>query len=73
MKTLVFEDRVTGRPFIVLMHGDQRVDSRALAAQLGVKRGISLNNSLSLYIMSTLTNACVEFCLATDRLIVAID
>jgi prolyl-tRNA editing enzyme YbaK/EbsC (Cys-tRNA(Pro) deacylase) len=36
----VFEDKGTAKPFIVLMHGDQRVDTKALAAHLGTKRGM---------------------------------
>lgn len=40
VQTLVFEDKGTAKPFIVLMHGDQRVDTKALAAHLGSKRGM---------------------------------
>jgi Cys-tRNA(Pro) deacylase len=37
VKTLVFEDD-TGRPFIVLMHGDRNVSTKELARQIGAKR-----------------------------------
>lgn len=37
VKTLVFEDD-SGKPFIVLMHGDRSVSTKELARQLGVKR-----------------------------------
>lgn len=37
VKTLVMEDD-TGRPLIVLMHGDREVSTKELARQLGVKR-----------------------------------
>jgi len=36
IKTLVMEDDA-GRPFIVLMHGDREVSTKALARRLGVK------------------------------------
>jgi Cys-tRNA(Pro) deacylase len=36
IKTLVFEDE-TGRPMLVLMHGDRQVSTKALARILGVK------------------------------------
>jgi Cys-tRNA(Pro) deacylase len=36
IKTLVMEDDV-GRPFLVLMHGDKQVSTKALARVLGVK------------------------------------
>lgn len=36
IKTLVFEDH-TGRPLLVLMHGDRQVSQKALARALGVK------------------------------------
>ena len=36
VKTLVMQD-AKGQPLIVLMHGDQRVNTQALARQLGVK------------------------------------
>ena len=36
IKTLVMEDQ-EAKPFIVLMHGDQEVSTRALARHLGVK------------------------------------
>lgn len=37
VKTLLMEDE-TGRPFIVLMHGDRKVSTKELARQLGVKK-----------------------------------
>lgn len=37
IKTLVMEDD-TGRPLLVLMHGDREVSTKELARQLGVKR-----------------------------------
>jgi Cys-tRNA(Pro) deacylase len=37
VKTLVMEDD-TARPLIVLMHGDRKVSTKALARQVGVKR-----------------------------------
>ena len=37
VKTLVMEDE-SGRPLIVLMHGDRSVSTKALARALGVKR-----------------------------------
>lgn len=37
IKTLVMEDE-TGRPFIVLMHGDKEVSTKELARILGVKK-----------------------------------
>ncbi len=37
IKTLVMEDE-TGRPLIVLMHGDRQVSTKNLARQIGVKR-----------------------------------
>jgi Cys-tRNA(Pro) deacylase len=37
VKTLVMEDD-TGRPLIVLMHGDRQVSTKGLARQIGVKR-----------------------------------
>ena len=37
VKTLVFEDD-SGRPFIVLMHGDRNVSTKELARQIGAKR-----------------------------------
>lgn len=37
IKTLVMEDE-TGRPLIVLMHGDRKVSTKELARQIGVKR-----------------------------------
>jgi Cys-tRNA(Pro) deacylase len=36
IKTLVMEDE-TGRPLIVLMHGDRSVSTKALARQIGAK------------------------------------
>ena len=39
VKTLILEDE-TGRPLIVLMHGDQDVSLKALARQLGVKQAL---------------------------------
>lgn len=36
VKTLVMEDE-TGRPLIVLMHGDRKVSTKNLARQIGVK------------------------------------
>ncbi|GFK94348.1 Cys-tRNA(Pro)/Cys-tRNA(Cys) deacylase YbaK [Fundidesulfovibrio magnetotacticus] len=36
VKTLVFEDE-SGRPFLVLMHGDREVSLKELARQMGVK------------------------------------
>jgi Cys-tRNA(Pro) deacylase len=36
IKTLVMEDE-TGRPLIILMHGDKEVSTKALARTLGVK------------------------------------
>ena len=37
IKTLILEDE-TGRPVIVLMHGDREVSLKALARQLGVRQ-----------------------------------
>ena len=37
VKTLVMEDD-TGKPLIVLMHGDRKVSTKALARQIGVKK-----------------------------------
>jgi len=37
VKTLVMEDE-TGRPLIVLMHGDRKVSTKNLARQIAVKR-----------------------------------
>lgn len=37
VKTLVMEDE-SGRPLLVLMHGDREVSTKELARQLGVKR-----------------------------------
>ena len=37
VKTLVMEDE-TGKPLIVLMHGDRQVSTKNLARQIGVKR-----------------------------------
>lgn len=37
VKTLIFEDELAS-PFVVLMHGDGRVNTGELARQLGVKR-----------------------------------
>jgi Cys-tRNA(Pro) deacylase len=37
VKTLVFEDE-TGKPLIVLMHGDRKVSTKELARQIGCKR-----------------------------------
>ena len=37
VKTLILEDE-TGRPLVVLMHGDQEVSLKALARQLGVRQ-----------------------------------
>ena len=36
VKTLVMEDE-TGRPFIVLMHGDRKVSTKSLARQIGAR------------------------------------
>ena len=36
IKTLIMQDE-TGRPMIVLMHGDREVSTKALARQIGVK------------------------------------
>lgn len=37
VKTLVMEDE-TGKPLVVLMHGDREVSTKALARQIGVKQ-----------------------------------
>lgn len=37
IKTLIMQDE-TGRPFIVLMHGNQQVSTKQLARQMGVKQ-----------------------------------
>ncbi|MEO8280018.1 MAG: aminoacyl-tRNA deacylase [Ideonella sp.] len=37
VKTLVMEDE-TGKPLIVLMHGDRQVSTKSLAQQIGAKR-----------------------------------
>ncbi len=37
VKTLVMEDE-TAKPLIVMMHGDRKVSTKALARQIGVKR-----------------------------------
>ena len=39
LKTLIFDDRSTGVPFVVVQHGDASVDVKRLAAALGVKKG----------------------------------
>ncbi len=39
IKTLVMEDK-SGRPFIVLMHGDKEVSTKELARIIGVKRTV---------------------------------
>jgi len=36
VKTLIMEDE-TGKPFIILMHGDKEVSTKSLARTLGVK------------------------------------
>ena len=39
LKTLIFDDRTTNTPLIVIQHGDSSVDVKRLAAALGVKKG----------------------------------
>ena len=39
LKTLIFDDRTSGVPFVVVQHGDASVDVKRLAVELGVKKG----------------------------------
>ena len=59
VKTLVFEDD-SGKPFIVLMHGDRSVSTKELARQLGVKRTAPCTPEKSRPCRPELTSRCAH-------------
>lgn len=39
LKTLIFDNRTSGEPFVVVQHGDASVDMKRLVSVLGLKKG----------------------------------
>ncbi|MGD0278195.1 MAG: YbaK/EbsC family protein [Smithella sp.] len=46
IKTLIMEDE-TGKPFIILMHGDKEVSTKSLARTIGVKSVLPCNPAVA--------------------------